>query len=395
MRSPLELGETVEATTLLKAFGVQGKESLKAVASTAVMMGREIGDVVAAIGGMNAKQLRRLGIESSAVGGKFSFQFRDKAGRAMKLFANNIQDARKQVLRIMNIKFGGGLEMASKRFGGVMSTLRGIKTAVLADLFKPLTSRLAPQIGKINEALIKMMEQGKFIAFGNRIRDTAIGFGMYVRSMAHAVHEFAKSGGENLKRFVKIILLVAVAWKLGLVVPIIKASQMMAVGVIAAFKSILFWKIALVAGLAAMTRILAATFGQMSGSGDTFRKAFGDQWAKFGDDVKSALATGVDAMIPGDVRKFIKDVKSADFKMPDWPDTPEFNFDGAGIADGVENGMRRSADSTWGRVFGGGTNMMERKAANERSKQLTEAQRQTRTLSSIHRELRNRHALAW
>lgn len=395
LRTPLELGDTVEATTLLKAFGVQGMESLKAVASTAVMMGREIGDVVAAIGGMNAKQLRRLGIESSAVGGKFAFQFRDKAGNSMKLFANNIQDARKQVLKIMDIKFGGGLEIASKTFGGAMSTLRGVKTAVLADLFKPLTSRLAPQIVRINEALIKMMESGKFVRFGNKIRDVAIGFFSYARQMAKAVREFAKSGGENLRTFALVFGLVAAAFKLGLVVPMIKASAMLATGMIAAFKSILFWKIALVAGLASMTRILAATFGQMSGSGDSFRKAFGDQWTKFGEDVKSALAAGVDAIIPGDVREFMKDIKGADFKLPDWPDTPEFNFNGDGIADGVEDGMLRSADKTWGRVFGGGTNMNERKAASERSKQLTEAQRQTRTLTSIHKELRDRHALAW
>jgi hypothetical protein len=62
----------------------------------------------------------------------------------------------------------------------------------------------------------------------------------------------------------------------------------------------------------------------------------------------------VDAIIPGDVRQFLKDIDKADFTLPDWPAAPEFNWDGIGapVENGIVQGMRRSMDE-WGRVYMG------------------------------------------
>jgi hypothetical protein len=359
VRSPLELEETANATTLLKAYGIEGKAALTNVASAAVLMGRDLQDMVQVLGSLEVEPMRRLGIESQSIrkaGGvkEFTFDFRDKAGKQIRMFAHGVNDARQQLIKIMGIKFGGGIEAASKTWNGVLSTLRGTKTAVLADIFKPLQSRLAPQIYKINEALIRMMESGKFLAFGARVRDTVLGIMSHIKQLAAAVHEFVKSGGENLRTFALVFGLVALAFKVGMVKPMINAAWMLAKGMIASFKSIIFWKVALVVALAAATKIVASALGRMSATGETFGQAFKAEWKQMGEDIKGALAAGVDAIIPGDVRKFVKDIKKADFKLPDWPDTPKFNWDGIGapVENGIVRGMRRAMDE-WGRVYMG------------------------------------------
>jgi hypothetical protein len=354
VRSPLELEETVAATTLLKAYGIEGKKAVTNVASAAVMMGRNVQDMVQVLGSLEVEPLRRLGIESKRVGKNFTFEFRDKAGKQIRMFAHGVNNARQKLVEIMGIKFGGGIEAAAQTWNGVLSTLRGTKTAVLADLFKPLTNRLAPQIYKINDALIKMMEEGKFLKFGARIRDTTLGVMSYIKDLASAVREFVKTGGENLRTFAIGFALVALAFKVGLVKPMLQATWMLAKGMIAAFQSIMFWKVALVAGLALLTKVVASALGRMEVNGETFGEAFKAEWKQMGDDIKSVLAAGVDAVIPGDVREFVKDIKDAEFTLPDWPDAPEFNWDGvgAGVEDGVVRGMRRAMDE-WGRLYMG------------------------------------------
>ena len=431
VRSPLELEETVAATTLLKAYGIEGKEAVTNVASAAVMMGRNVQDMVQVLGSLEVEPMRRLGIESKRVGKNFTFEFRDKAGKQVKLFANGVNAARHKLVQIMGIKFGGGIEAASKTWQGVLSTLRGTKTAVLADMFSPLTKSLAPQIYKINDALIRMMEGGKFLAFGARVRDTTLGIMSYIKQLAAAVREFVKSGGENLRTFALVFGLVALAFKVGMVKPMINAAWMLAKGMIASFKSILFWKVALVVGLAAMTKIVASAFGRMSATGETFGQAFKAEWKQMGEDIKGALAAGVDAIIPGDVRQFLKDIDKADFTLPDWPAAPEFNWDGIGapVENGIVQGMRRSMDE-WGRVYMGegvkksriqefqanrrgvesglfgrkitsNWNTPELRAIqkaydDERSGKIyEEAQAQNRTLKSIDSELKKRPSVTW
>jgi hypothetical protein len=226
IRSPLELEPVIEATALLSAFGVKGEDNLKKVAAAAVAMNRPMGDMVRAIGSMETESFRRLGIEVRKVGDEFTLNFRDKAGKSMQSFASGIDAARKAAIEVLGIKFGGSLELAAKTLEGAKSTFRGLRTLALAQLFENIAGKYTPQLIRLNDKIIELSENGAFKRFGERAGAQLEKVVNVVRRVALAIHHLNQNSGGNLLKWAGIFAGVGLAFKMGLALPIIKASAM-------------------------------------------------------------------------------------------------------------------------------------------------------------------------
>ena len=222
LRSPLELEPLIAAKTLLKGFGVESEGALKAVSNAAVMMGRSVEDMAMVIGSMETKPLRRLGIEASKLGEQFTFQFRDRAGKAMSVVTQGMDAARKAALQIMQIKFGGSLEKMAKTWAGAMSTFGGVRKQALADLFEPLKQRALPVLVKINDTLIAMIESGRLKELGAQALATASKWGRAFLNMLDSVATFATNLFGSFKTAAIVIGGFVVLVKTGLALPLIK-----------------------------------------------------------------------------------------------------------------------------------------------------------------------------
>ena len=154
-KTPFTPQEVLQAGILMKSFGLEGEKALDNVGSAALIMGRNFMDVVLAIGSMKTEPLRRLGIEFRRVGETGTFVFRDKLGKEITRTSKGIQDTRQTLIDILGMKFGGGLEAASRTFPGLMTTFVGhlqFAFASFGDGFMALTKATVSQFNKVLEA---------------------------------------------------------------------------------------------------------------------------------------------------------------------------------------------------------------------------------------------------
>lgn len=217
--SPLELEPLVEARILLESFGVTGAKALKNAAEAAAAMDRPVQDIASAIGSMETEPLRRLGIEVRKAGDAFTFSFLDKAGKAMTVVADGIQNARKEALNIFSIKFGGGLEELARSWPGAMSTFSGASKAAIAQMSDALKTQLLPLLIKLNDFIVAGLSDGTFRKWGQSFADAvrpAIEFILRLgKAFLSMTHEQRHALGQSLSIFAGAL----VAMKLGFFVP--------------------------------------------------------------------------------------------------------------------------------------------------------------------------------
>jgi len=173
VRSPLELDESVKSMIMLKNAGVGSKDALEAVGSAATALGRPVEELSRAVLSMESETLKRLGLRARSVAKgmetAFTIEGLDKSGRKISRFANNIHDARKALLEMLKIKYGGVLDAMSRSFEGVMSTFRGVRQMAFFEIFKSSLTTLSPLIMAFNDKIIRLSESGALARFGERI----------------------------------------------------------------------------------------------------------------------------------------------------------------------------------------------------------------------------------
>jgi hypothetical protein len=235
--SPLELEPLIEAQTLMKSFSIDSKEGMEAIGSTAVIMGKDVRDVALAVGSMRSISLRKLGIEANKVGEQFTFQFRDKAGESFKVLASGIEQARKKVLEIMNVKYGGSLEKMAKQWHGAMSTFRGVRKQSIADLFEPLKQKALPYLLKVNSVLISMIEDGTLKMWGAKFANAAFRIIKSISKIFIATKNFVRNNTSLCKKAGATFALLAISFKTGLFMPLMKLAVMLTAGLVQSFFS--------------------------------------------------------------------------------------------------------------------------------------------------------------
>lgn len=167
--TPLQLGDLTEARILLEGIGVTGQKALEKAASAAAALNKPIIEVASAVASIETEPLRRMGIEVRRVGDEATFSFRDKFGRSIKAVSKGIDETRRRLLDIFNVKFGGFLEKASRTFGGLTSTLGDKLTEASASFgkaFLPYAKRFVDSLSGFIDGLIS---SGKIEAFGRSI----------------------------------------------------------------------------------------------------------------------------------------------------------------------------------------------------------------------------------
>lgn len=122
-KSPFSAKEIVQVRSELEAVGVKGTRAVKSVAEAAAAMGRQIGDVAAAVKSLETEPLRRLGIQLNREGDEFVFRFRDRMGEAQRVVIRGFEEAQKALLGIFDEKFEGGIGRMSMTLKGLLSNL--------------------------------------------------------------------------------------------------------------------------------------------------------------------------------------------------------------------------------------------------------------------------------
>ena len=180
--SPFTPEELIKARIGLLNLGLSSKKALTAIGDTSAITRRDITDLVAVLSSLEIEPLRRIGIEARKDGDKFSFIFRNKMREIKKITAAGIDGARQQLLKIFDIKYGGGMKKFADTFEGLTSTLKGmvkLAGASFGDGLMPVAKRF---ITYLNTQLNELVDSGKLADWGQRSGEAITTAFDYVRA---------------------------------------------------------------------------------------------------------------------------------------------------------------------------------------------------------------------
>jgi len=231
IKSPLELEPLVRARVMLANFGLTGKEALASVANAAVMTQRQVEDVTSAIGSLETEPLRRMVITSRSrsvrtptgeeTRFKFGFRDREKVYREIKVVG--IEEARKAVLSIFDVKYSGGLDRMARTWVGVWSTFRDAGKQAFAQVSDALRVQLIPHLWKLNEWLLKGVETGTFMRWGQWFYGWVGNVLRSITALAQAWSGLSQATRRELQNVLLTCAAFGVAWYTGFVQTIIKS----------------------------------------------------------------------------------------------------------------------------------------------------------------------------
>lgn len=211
-QTPLQLADLVEARILLEGVGVTGQQALEDVAEGAAALGRNIQDVAMAVASMETEPLRRMGIQLRKAGELFTFTFRDRAGKEIRKTANGIDDARRALLAIMQVKFGGTLAKTAKTLMGQISTLKDNAAIALATVGKAFADIAAGGLKTLTDKIADLVQNGKLEAWAKGVAER---FQNVIESAKSIIAVFAKGGGERQQLVQNLGKIIVTSFQLG------------------------------------------------------------------------------------------------------------------------------------------------------------------------------------
>lgn len=142
-KTPFELPGLVEATTKLKAYGIDAEEVLQTLGDTAAVMGKPISQAVEALADAQTGEFERMkefGIKAMVISkenaaqlgataqqvGQTALAYTDKFGKQQTsiIDRNNREQVTSSIKAIWNEKYAGAMETKSKTMAGMISNIK-------------------------------------------------------------------------------------------------------------------------------------------------------------------------------------------------------------------------------------------------------------------------------
>jgi phage-related protein len=212
--TPFEIPEIVDATAKLTTYGINAKNVLTDIGNMASVMGKPLDQAVEAVADAQTGELERLkefGITKQMLMNK-SQELYGKELVNSKGQITDMQLLNKTLFAVMEERYKGGMDMASKSFKGLESNLEDAMGTMARTLGKPIFDKfkvglqtLVPIVTSIT-SLISGNTSGAMQtlvdAFGQNTADKIYGFFMKVKDGANSVIDWFgkfKPSIDNLK----------------------------------------------------------------------------------------------------------------------------------------------------------------------------------------------------
>ena len=180
--TPFEIGVATESFVRLRSYGLDPTDgSLRTLGDTAAAMGKPLIQAVeaiaAAVTGENERLKELTGIKGRAIkGGKIQYEYTvDDETKFVEVLANDRAQIQQTLLDIMNRKFGGGMDLLSTKFMGVVSNLMDkwtifVKMVMQSGPFELITDRLRTLLDTIS----RMAADGSLQRLAERVGERLV-----------------------------------------------------------------------------------------------------------------------------------------------------------------------------------------------------------------------------
>lgn len=174
-KTPFELVEVANSAKILRAFGIEGNDSLRIVGDAAAAAQRPLEEVAMVFGRIKSgafgeafMRLAEMGIATREMLEGKGLQF-DRSGS----YKGSAAQALAAVQEIVNERFGGMMEKQSTMWTGLMSTLRDAWSALIGKITGPLFDELKPKITELTNAIGKMADSQQAREWGQALAEGA------------------------------------------------------------------------------------------------------------------------------------------------------------------------------------------------------------------------------
>ncbi len=150
--SPLETEDVVQSFVRLRAIGLEPTmEQMKTLGGVAVLMGRQMTDVLQAFIGLNKRTLRELGIDIDRTGQKAVIQ----SGNIRKVVEKDSASIRAALIEIWEERFPNAIEVAANTTKSKIAIMK----SNIFELSAVIGKNLLPALNKVVGAISKAAEE--------------------------------------------------------------------------------------------------------------------------------------------------------------------------------------------------------------------------------------------
>jgi len=298
--SPFEGDELVEGKIRLLNLGVTGKKAMLSLMDAATITAKPVADLAQILASMETEPLRAMGVGLKRSGESFEFTFRDKMQKVKAITASGVDAARKSLLSIFDIKFGGASAKFASAWKGLTSTLRFNVKLGLSKFGEGMFPAAKKFVSGINAKLSDLIESGRLEKWGARVGATL----QNVWDRGQAMFEYAKGVLKSLNNQS------GNAWADSLKIVLVAGGEILAVSFVNYLRTAgnIFGGIGRILGASIKGEIL-----QLRGFGGARKRAATKSLDTLTDDQIGQLAgsSGIDAGKLGAARSDAKSLKSA------------------------------------------------------------------------------------
>jgi len=207
--SPFTPDQLVDARIALLNLGQTGKDAITSLGDAAAITQRPLGDLASVVASLETEPLRRIGIQLKREAGTFSFEFRDRMQEVRTIVADGVDDARRALLSIFDIKYGGGMGRFAAAWRGLMSTIRGNIKLALGQFGEGLMPAAKGFAAALNSRITDLMERGTLKDWGERVGTAltrAFDYGASVVERAKEIVTAVRDDPEKMLQGVSIVM---------------------------------------------------------------------------------------------------------------------------------------------------------------------------------------------
>lgn len=181
--------DLAEATMYLKQFGLAGDKNLATVANAAKFAGSNVADMAVQIGTLQARGLKKFGIDLEAKDDGFILSWTDKFGQFQKLVTKNKEEAKRAMMDVIGGKFGMTIK-APTTLGGSLAALKNGVEQMFANVGEPMLAAATKFVNWIRTGMEKLFSSGKLTELGAMLGKWIDKAHIWVRDFASGVGNF-------------------------------------------------------------------------------------------------------------------------------------------------------------------------------------------------------------
>jgi hypothetical protein len=170
IESPFKAEDLAEGLIVMNQYGLGSKRNLLALANGAKVAGVSVGELALQVSALQARGLKRFGIEFDTQGEGGVIKFKDRMGQMRKIVAATTDEARKKLMDVFVFKFG--IKVNPTTLSGLISQFRNaidVSMSTIGDTMLPAAKYF---LKFISGGLVDALKSGKIEEWGKKFGDT-------------------------------------------------------------------------------------------------------------------------------------------------------------------------------------------------------------------------------